>query len=339
MGTPKIVFPPLHPAVGYGQLSISAPPVERGVHPKNAAGVWALEGSGEELATLEPAGPTQTAAVVAYSSNQAIYAESNSGPAVKAVSVSASGVYAASTSGRGLEGWSTSNYGASGDSQTFAGVRGTSVSAAGTEGWSTNNSGVFGTSQNGDGVYGVTSNPNASGIHGVGAQGGKAAQFDGTVQVNGAMNVSGNVNVGGDILFSGGMDCAEHFDLAAGEAGEPGTVMVIREGGELAPCSKAYDKKAAGVVSGAGQFRPAVLLGPRSEDGKRPPIALIGRVCCKVDADISPIEAGDLLTTSPTRGHAMKAADPAKAFGTVVGKALASLTCGKGLVPMIVCLQ
>jgi hypothetical protein len=50
------------------------------------------------------------------------------------------------------------------------------------------------------------------------------------------------------------------------------------------------------------------------------PIALIGRVYCKVDANHSSIEIGDLLTTSHTRGQAMKAEDPHKAFGAVLGK-------------------
>ena len=333
MGPTKIPVSSINSTVGYGQLSISASAAVIEQKRKNAAGVWALEGTGDELKTLEAAGPTQTAAVVAHGSNQGVYAESKTGPGVKGVSVSATGVWGGSTSGRGLEGWSTSNYGATGDSQKFAGVRGTSVAAAGTEGWSTNSAGVFGTSQNGDGVYGISHSPTAHGIHGANDKGGNAAQFDGPVQVN------GNMNVTGDILFSGGHDCAEHFDLVLGETGEAGTVMVIREGGALAPCSEAYDKRAAGVVSGAGEFRPAVILGRGTEDGRRPPIALVGRVCCKVDADISPIQAGDLLTTSPTPGHAMKAHDPAKSFGAVVGKALASLPSGKGLVPMIVCLQ
>lgn len=333
MGPTKAPITNTIQTVGYGQLSISSSALVLAQDRKNAAGVWALVGAPAEVKTLEAAGPAQTAAVVAYSSSLAVYAESKTGPAVKGMSASATGVYGGSTSGRGLEGWSTSNYGASGDSHTFAGVRGTSVSAAGTEGWSTSGPGVFGTSHGGDGVYGISHSAAAIGIHGANDAGGMAAQFEGPVQVNGKMTVTG------DILFSGGMDCAEHFDLAAGEAGEAGTVMVIREGGALAPCSEAYDRKAAGVVSGAGEFKPAVVLGPRTADDRRPAIALMGRVCCKVDADIAPVQAGDLLTTSPTPGHAMKADDPLKSFGAVVGKALAGLPSGKGLVPMIVCLQ
>ncbi|ASC72321.1 uncharacterized protein XM38_032780 [Halomicronema hongdechloris C2206] len=60
---------------------------------------------------------------------------------------------------------------------------------------------------------------------------------------------------------------------------------------------------------------------------------------CKVDADIAPIEVGDLLTTSPTKGHAQKVLHPEKAMGTVLGKALATLFKGKGKIPVLVMLQ
>ena len=60
---------------------------------------------------------------------------------------------------------------------------------------------------------------------------------------------------------------------------------------------------------------------------------------CKVDADIAPVAAGDLLTTSPTKGHAQKVLDPSKAVGAVIGKALGSLKKGKGKIPVLVTLQ
>jgi hypothetical protein len=60
---------------------------------------------------------------------------------------------------------------------------------------------------------------------------------------------------------------------------------------------------------------------------------------CKVDADIAPIEVGDLLTTSETKGHAQKVTDPARAVGAILGKALGSLKEGKGRIPIMVTLQ
>ena len=65
----------------------------------------------------------------------------------------------------------------------------------------------------------------------------------------------------------------------------------------------------------------------------------MGKVFCRVDASYGSVAAGDLLTTSPTIGHAMKAADRSRAFGAVLGKALKPLAGGRGLVPVLVTLQ
>jgi hypothetical protein len=60
---------------------------------------------------------------------------------------------------------------------------------------------------------------------------------------------------------------------------------------------------------------------------------------CKVDASYGAIEVGDLLTTSETPGHAMKASDPARATGAIIGKALAPRARGQGTIPVMVFLQ
>jgi hypothetical protein len=73
-------------------------------------------------------------------------------------------------------------------------------------------------------------------------------------------------------------------------------------------------------------------------DGSHP-VALTGRVYVKVDATHGAIEPGDLLTTSPTPGHAMKADDPGRAHGTILGKAMTGLESGTGLVLVLVTLQ
>jgi hypothetical protein len=92
-------------------------------------------------------------------------------------------------------------------------------------------------------------------------------------------------------------------------------------------------------VSGAGNLKPALVLDKRSDAGNRVPVALIGKVFCKVDARFGAIGIGDLLTTATTPGHAMRASDPAKAFGAVLGKALRPLHEGRGLIPVLVALQ
>ena len=68
-------------------------------------------------------------------------------------------------------------------------------------------------------------------------------------------------------------------------------------------------------------------------------IALVGTAYCRVDADLAPIEIGDLITTSDTIGHGMKASAPASSFGAFVGKALAPLPAGRGVVPILLALQ
>ena len=80
------------------------------------------------------------------------------------------------------------------------------------------------------------------------------------------------------------------------------------------------------------------MLDKQQSSSTRKPIALLGKVYCKVDAQYGVIEVGDLLTTSPTPGHAMNADDPLKAFGTVIGKALRPVE-GQGLIPILIALQ
>jgi hypothetical protein len=142
----------------------------------------------------------------------------------------------------------------------------------------------------------------------------------------------------GDIVLRNG-DCAEDFEVAEGLDVEPGTVMAIDDRGRLRPSQSAYDRKVAGVISGAGSCRPGIVLGRESEHHERMPVALVGKVYCKVDASASPIAIGDLLTTSGTPGHAMKAEEPLRAFGAVIGKALGALETGTGLIPILVALQ
>ena len=148
----------------------------------------------------------------------------------------------------------------------------------------------------------------------------------------------GDVEVTGDIRLTNA-DCAEDFTIGVGIAVEPGTVMVVGENGALFPSQQPYDKRVAGVISGAGDYKPGIVLDKQQSDLTRQPIALVGKVFCKVDAQYGAVEVGDLLTTSPTAGHAMKASDSAKAPGAVIGKALRPLIDGQGLIPILIALQ
>jgi hypothetical protein len=156
---------------------------------------------------------------------------------------------------------------------------------------------------------------------------------------NGDAFVGGTLTVAVDISLTNA-DCAEEFDVAVDEFVEAGTVMVLGEGSALHISWKAYDKRVAGIVSGAGDLHPAIVLDKKDHtQQRRAPIALIGKVYCKVDASYGAIEVGDLLTTSDTCGHAMKADDPHQGFGSIIGKALSPFESGCGLIPVLVALQ
>jgi hypothetical protein len=153
-----------------------------------------------------------------------------------------------------------------------------------------------------------------------------------------AARFEGDVEVTGDIRLVNA-DLAEDFDLTAATVAEPGTVMVLDDEGVVQRCERAYDKRVAGVVSAAGHYRPAIILDKAEAPDNKATIALVGKAYCKVDAQYGAIEVGDLLTTSATPGHAMKAEDSRKAFGAVIGKALRPLESGEGLIPILIALQ
>ncbi len=241
--------------------------------------------------------------------------------------------------------------GLSGESDQSEGVRGSSHSKwAGVAGYNDRTGpGVYGKGTTGgsfegtfEGVHVVSHHPSAAGVAGYndstgpGVYGksthGAAGYFDGDVQIN------GKVTVNVDIILANA-DCAEEFDIAEATDVEPGTVMVLDQDGALQPSQQAYDKRVAGVISGAGTYKPGIVLDKQQSSEHRMPVALVGKVYCRVDASYASIEVGDLLTTSDTPGHAMKADDPFKAFGSVIGKALRSLQAGRGLIPILIALQ
>jgi hypothetical protein len=206
------------------------------------------------------------------------------------------------------------------------GVSGFSEGGQGVYGHSVTQAGVVGESDQFDGVFGISHSNQHAGVTGNNTAGGMAGFFD------------GNVVVTGDVTLTGA-DFAEEFDVTATAEAEPGTVMVLDEHGTLQPSQQAYDKRVAGVISGAGTYKPGIVLDKQQSVENRMPVALVGKVYCRVDALYASIEVGDLLTTSLTPGHAMKASDPLSAFGAVIGKALRPLKEGQGLIPILIALQ
>ena len=143
----------------------------------------------------------------------------------------------------------------------------------------------------------------------------------------------------GDIILRNA-DCAEEFTVAAAEGVEPGVVMALNDDAKLRPSQSAYETGVVGVISGAGAYKPGIILDRQGDDSEdRRAVALMGKVYCKASASNGPIKVGDLLTPSEVEGHAMKATDPTRAFGAVIGKALGNLEEGEDLIPILIALQ
>jgi hypothetical protein len=155
------------------------------------------------------------------------------------------------------------------------------------------------------------------------------------------LHVNGTATV--DLLqITGGSDLAEPFPVGKDTKVEPGSIMVIDEKhpGKLRISETAYDRKVAGIISGAGGLKAGLRLrqGYNTSDAEVF-VAMAGCVYCKAEASMNPIEPGDLLTTSSIPGHAMKALDRQNSQGAILGKAMSSLKEGRGLVLVLANLQ
>ena len=135
------------------------------------------------------------------------------------------------------------------------------------------------------------------------------------------------------LTITGGADLAEPFAMSH-DGVEPGSVVIIDSinPGKLRLSDSAYDKKVAGIVSGADGINPGISMIQENvlEAGKN--VALSGRVYVKANDSAGEIQPGDLLTTSAIPGEAMKASDHAQAQGAILGKAMTKLDSGKVLV-------
>lgn len=143
------------------------------------------------------------------------------------------------------------------------------------------------------------------------------------------------------LKLNGGGDVAEPFQMT-GEARLPeGTVVIVDENnpGHTTISQSAYDRRVAGIISGAGNIKPGLTLRQTGVLDRGQNVALSGRVYCLATAANGAIKPGDMLTTSDIPGRAMKATDRDRAFGSVIGKAMTSLDAGKGLVLVLVGLQ
>ena len=163
----------------------------------------------------------------------------------------------------------------------------------------------------------------------------------GTSSPTSALEVNGTTKTN-ILTITGGADIAEPFEVSDNEVEMlPGTLMIIDEDnpGNLKPSQTAYDKKVAGIISGAQGINPGLILNQEEKLGKGPNIALTGRVYVKANTSNGAIKAGDLLTSSDIMGEAMRVTDFDKANGAVIGKAMTTLENGSGYIMVLVSLQ
>jgi len=163
-----------------------------------------------------------------------------------------------------------------------------------------------------------------------------------TISLDAEYNGDGRITTQ-ELVITGGSDLSEQFDIdGAKDAVKPGMVVSIdpKRPGKLLISNEAYDNKVAGIISGAGEVKPGMMMGQKGSqaDGVYP-VALTGRVYCWADASTGAIQPGDLLTTSGIPGHAMKVSEHSRALGAIIGKAMTPLEKGKGLVLVLVSLQ
>lgn len=166
---------------------------------------------------------------------------------------------------------------------------------------------------------------------------------DPTIRINANWGGSGDSRIVVDELqIVGGSDLAEHFDILEETISPiPGMVVSIdpKSTGKLTITKEAYDKKVAGIISGANGVETGFFMGQSGTiaDGEYP-IALTGRVYVYANEEGGKIKPGDLLTTSSTYGYAMKVEDYQSAQGAIIGKAMTEID-KNGFVLVLVNLQ
>ncbi|MEW5806521.1 MAG: hypothetical protein AB1756_04105 [Acidobacteriota bacterium] len=156
-------------------------------------------------------------------------------------------------------------------------------------------------------------------------------------RVTGTIPVDDEGNIHAKSFRSSSTDLTRNLPVS--EPVEAGDVLVVdplnpqmMKGGD-----RASDPGVVGIVAG----EPGMVLGQDQSDTQAErrmvAVALSGIVLCRVDAGYGAIQIGDLLTTSTTKGHAMKSPD--HAAGTIIGKALEPLEAGTGLIKVVVMMR
>jgi hypothetical protein len=134
-------------------------------------------------------------------------------------------------------------------------------------------------------------------------------------------------------------------DLDAPALSPETTATLVETRGEPLPAAEsvesgqvlAFDPERPGAVRAASTMADPRVIGVAVGVEGDPLVARVvmtGPVECRVDAGYGAIRSGDLLTSSPTTGYAMRAIDVPP--GTILGKALEPLETGTGTIRILV---
>jgi hypothetical protein len=210
-----------------------------------------------------------------------------------------------------------------------AAVKGDADAKVGVYGSSTTNSGVSAFTKSGNALSALASSPGSNGlvVYYGGATASTAFSDNLAIFETDAGSVA-RIDATGKGIFNGGTqtggaDVAEAFSVEGDRKSyEPGDVLVISASSDrtLEKSRTPYSTAVIGVYA----TKPGVLLTPRNVEANHDdmiPLGALGVMPTKVSAENGPIHRGDLLVTSRTPGHAMRAGAHA-AVGTVIGKAL-----------------
>ncbi len=255
------------------------------------------------------------------------------GPALFAHSIKGTAVYAMSRDKEGVTGTSTTTHGVYGETagewSWTSGVYGKALKerANGVTGWNAGKGiGVYAYSEQGTALY-------------IKAKSGHLIQAYGATPNDAEFLVTNGGAAYADGGWNGAADFAELMEAEGAVATyEPGDVLVVSASADrgVARSAEAYSTAVIGVYSARPGFVGSAHPMEEPRDGELP-VAMLGIVPCKVTAENGPIHRGDLLVTASTPGHAMRADSPPP--GTVLGKALAPLESGAGVIEIAVTLQ
>ena len=159
---------------------------------------------------------------------------------------------------------------------------------------------------------------------------GKALLVKGSAEFQGRITIKGEYNKEG---FPAGF--VELFEVDEVEYVSPGDILVASDkgGALLSRSRKSYSTSVVGVVSG----NPYISINNSGKEEKVYPVALTGKVLCKVDARNNPVNPGDLIVASDVAGCGMAGRiDSFDKIGSVIGKALERLEDGVDLIPVFI---